>query len=99
MPEDDGRPVVERLPVVGKAVDRAIQRGQYRRPRRHEQIHAEVDRAPLIGITSGGTVLRRRVPPAGLILPASPHAHPGPPPPFEPPVRATRHTLRVAATA
>ena len=98
MPEDDGRPVVERLPVVGEAVDRAIQRGQHRRPRRHKQIDAEVDRAPLIGITSGGTVLCNRVPPAGFIIPANPDAHPGSPHPFEQRVGDTWHISGIDET-
>ena len=81
MPEDDSRPVIERPGVVAEAVHGAFQRGKHRGPHLHEEINAQVDRAPLVHLTAGGTVVLSRVGTTGFIIASDPDAHLGRPHP------------------
>jgi YD repeat-containing protein len=72
--KDNGRTVVERLPVVPETVHGGVERGEHGAAGFQEEVHSQVDRAPLLDLTAWRTKLIRRVEPSGLVV--SPHSHP-----------------------
>ncbi len=71
--QDHQGAVVLRGGVVGEGVDHALERGAEGGARPHEEIDAEVYRAPLVGGALSGTEEPREVDPPGLVV--APDAH------------------------